>query len=106
MSGTTFSDRELAEWAGLRKQGRHYSYWKETPKGFAVEDAANALAGETLEMRRILREWLARLPENTVDPLALRAVEVLGFNLEPSQPMFPRWPTPSSGAAPEGGKSQ
>lgn len=91
MKGTTFSDRELTTWNAIKRADEQVAYWK-GPRGFSAEVALSALAGEALEMRRILRDFIGRHKETTQDPLVLRAVDLLGFNLEPSQPLWPSWP--------------
>ena len=92
MKGTTFSDRELETWSSVQTAVLQHGFWANPKRGFSAEVAITALAAEALEMRRILREMIALHPETTQDPLVLRAVDVLGFNLEPSQPLFPEWP--------------
>ena len=94
MKGSSISDSELATWAAIKRADEAHSYnW--IRHGWGAPVIVTALAPEMLEMRRILRAFIARHEETTTDPLVLRAVELLGFNLEPSQPMFPKWPASS-----------
>lgn len=79
MKGSTISDNELATWAAIERADEAYSYnW--IRHGWGAPVIVTALAPEALEMRRILRAFIARHEETTTDPLVLRAVELLGFN--------------------------
>jgi len=95
MKGTTISDRELETWSSIKRADEAHAYdWNK--HGWGAPYIVTFLSEEALEMRRILREFIARHDEATKDPLVLRAVELLGFNLEASQPLFPKWSTPSN----------
>ena len=93
MKGSTISDRELETWAAIKRADEAHAYRWEQHGRWGAPVIVTALAPEALEMRRILREFISRHGEQTTDPLVLRAVELLGFNLDPQQPLFPKWPT-------------
>jgi len=98
VKGTSFSDKELEKWSQMKHAGRAREYWESDRYATCIgaPSVVSALSGEALEMRRILREFISRHNENTTDPLVLRAVELLGFNLNPQQPLFPTWPERST----------
>ena len=89
MKGTTISDKELATWSAIKRADDAHAY-DFTRHGWGAPSIVTFLAGENLEMRRILRDFLSRHDESSKDPLVLRAADILGFNIHPAQ-MF-EWP--------------
>ncbi len=98
MVGTTFNDRELETWSAIRRADEQHAFWKASSTSAPV--AITALAGETLELRRLWREMIARYEPTTKDLLVLRAVDLLGMNLTTEQPLFQEWPKSSDSARP------
>lgn len=90
--GTTFSDEELKTWSTIKRADEATTYWGNLQREFSAPVAIGPLAGELLEARRLLRDFIARHDKTTQDSLVLRAVDLLGFNLDPIQPLFPNWP--------------
>lgn len=88
--GTTFSDGELERWSARRRADDSVAFWKKS--SVSAVTAADAMAGELLAARRILRDHVARFESTTQDPLVLRIVDLLGMNLTPEQPLFQEWP--------------
>lgn len=97
ITGTTISDLELERWGTIRRADEADAF-DFSKHGWSPAYILTFLSRETLEMRRLLRELIARHEPNTADPVVRRAVELLGTNLESSQPLFPTWPVPTRDA--------